>query len=83
MGSQWLSFLVVTAGTFGILNNLARLVDKAVAIKSHIITLNQQEKLLDSMRLKNEATEEAIDVFKKMKRITMEEYILPLKHQMK
>ncbi len=75
VGSQWLSFLVVTAGTFGILNNLARLVDKAVAIKSHIITLKQQEKLLDSMRLKNEATEEAIDVFKKMKRITMEEYV--------
>lgn len=78
VGSQWLSFVVITAGTFGILNNIAKLVDKAISIKSHLLTLKQQEEMLETMKLKNEATEETIDVFKKMKRITMEGYVKDL-----
>ncbi len=82
VGSQWLSFALITAGTFGILNNLAKLVDKAIAIKSHLLTLRQQEEMLKTMNQKNEATEETIDVFKKMKRITMEGYVKDLESDM-
>lgn len=75
VGSQWLAFALITASTFGILNNLAKLVEKAIAIKSHLLVLKQQEEVLESMKLKNEATQETLDVFKKMKRTVMEDYV--------
>lgn len=78
VGSQWLSFFVATAGTFGILNNLAKLVEKTISIKSSILALKQQEEMLETLKLKKEATEETIGVFKKMKRITMEGYVKEL-----
>lgn len=82
VGSQWLSFFVATAGTFGILNNLAKIIDKAIAIKSHLITLKQQEEMLETMKLKKEATEEVIDVFKTMKRVAMEGYVKDLEGEL-
>lgn len=81
VGSQWISFSVITAGTFWILNNLAKLVDKAIFIKSHIISLKQQEEILETMRLKNEVTNETIDVFKKMKRMVMDGYVNDLESE--
>ena len=82
VGSQWISFILVTAGTFGILNNLAKLIEKAIGIKSHLITLKQQEEMLNTMKLKNEVTDETIDVFKKMKRITLEGYVKELEDEL-
>lgn len=81
VGSQWITFSVITAGTFCILNNLAKLIDKAIFIKSHIISLKQQEEILETMRLKNEATNETIDVFKKMKRMVMDGYVNDLESE--
>lgn len=80
VGSQWLAFNVI-AGTgvgFYILNNLAKLVDKAIAVKSHLLTFRQQEEMLETMKAKNEVTKETIDVFQTMKRITMESYVKDL-----
>lgn len=77
VGSQWLSFIVEVSATaavaFYILNNLARLVERAVAIKSNILFLKQQEEMLETMRQKNEVAEDVIDTFKKLKQITMDE----------
>lgn len=75
VGSQWLSFVILSAGTFGILNNLAKLVDKAIAIKSHLLTLKQQEEMLATISMRNEVMKETIDVFKKMKKITIDKYV--------
>ena len=82
VGSQWLTFALVTAGTFVILNNLAKIVEKAIAIKSHLQLLKQQEEMLETMKLKNEATQETLDVFKKMKRIAMEEAVNGLESEL-
>lgn len=82
VGSQWLSFFLATSGTFGILNNLAKLVNKAVAIKSNILFYKQQEEQLETMRLKNEVGEETIDVFKKMKQTVLNNYVSDLETEL-
>lgn len=82
VGSQWLTFIVIAAGTFGILNNLATLVDKAIAIKSHYISMKQQEEIYKAMRQKNEIGDEAIDAFKGYKRIMMDGYVKDLEGQL-
>lgn len=66
VGSQWLTFVVIgVSGAFYILNNLARLVQKAVAIKSNILVYKQQEEALKEMQLKNEVLDETIEAFVK------------------
>lgn len=82
VGSQWLSFFLISSGTFGILNNLAKLVNKAVAIKSNILFYKQQEEQLEAMRLKNEVGEETIDVFKKMKQTVLNNYVSDLETEL-
>lgn len=82
VGSQWLTFALITAGTFGVLNNLAKIVEKAIAIKSHMLLLRQQEEMLETMKLKNEATQETLDVFRKMKRIAMEDSVKDLESEL-
>lgn len=82
VGSQWLTFFVVATGTFYILNNLGTLVNKAIAIKSHLLTLKQQEVILETMKLKKEVTDEVIDVFKKLKRDAMEGYVKDLEGEL-
>lgn len=81
VGSQWLSFFVAAAGTFGILNNLAKLVDKAIAIKSHLITLRQQEEMLETMKIKNDIMEETVDVFKQMKQKLLNDCVSDLESE--
>lgn len=85
VGSQWLSFVVevtvTAAGVFYIFNNLAKLVERAVAIKSDFLLLEQLEEDLKSRQLKNEVTEETMDVFKKFKQDLMDECIDGMEHE--
>lgn len=71
VGSQWLTFLIAaTAGTAAvsyILNNLAILVDKAVQVKSHLLSLKQQEEILRSQKLQNDVLETSVESFKLLK----------------
>lgn len=82
VGSQWLSFFLAASGTFGILNNLAKLVSKAMAIKSNILIYKQQEEQLAAMRLKNEVMEETVDVFKKMKQKVLNDSVSDLESEL-
>lgn len=81
VGSQWLTFLVVTSGTFFILNNLGVLVNKAIAIKSNLLFYKQQEEQLRAMRLKNEVMEETVDVFKQMKQKVLNDSVNELESE--
>ncbi len=71
VGSQWLTFLVVattgTAAVSYILNNLALLVDKAVQIKSHLLSLKQQEEILRSQKLQDDVLNASIESFNVLK----------------
>lgn len=82
VGSQWLSFILATSGTFVILNNLAALVNKALEIKSKFLLLKQQNELLKAMRLKNEVGEEVTDVFKKMKQMLLSDSVNDLESEL-
>lgn len=79
VGSQWLVFAVTGITTsFYILNNLAKLVQKAIAIKSYILVYKGQEKMLKEMQMKNDVMEETVDVFKKFKQTLLDESVFEL-----
>ena len=67
VGSQWLSFVIaITSGTAAvtyILKNLGLLIDNAIRIKSHLISLEQQKEILRSQKLKNDVLEPTVEAF--------------------
>ena len=77
VGSNWLSFIIKASGIEAIgnkiLNNLATLVDKALILKSHYISIKQQEEMLKTMRQKNTLLNEEIDIFKTLKKGYMDQ----------
>ncbi len=82
VGSQWLTFLiVVTSGTAAatyILNNLAMLLDKAVQLKSHLINLREQEEIVRSKKLANDALESGLEIFGDLKKHYLSETVKEL-----
>lgn len=85
VGSQWITFAIVSgAATTGfiILNNLASLVNKTIALMSNKKVFDMQEETYKSMQLKNEITQETINAFKKMKEITYKKYVDELQDEL-
>lgn len=72
VGSNWLRLTIAAASTCMILNNTASILDKALALRSHYITIQQQEEMLKSAQLKNELAEEQIELFRQLKDAGME-----------
>lgn len=70
------------SASFVILNNLATLMNKAVALMSNKKVLDMQEETYKTMQLKNEITQETIDAFKKMKEITYKSYVDELQDEL-
>ncbi len=81
VGSQWLTFIVVSSGAFYVLNNLAKLVQKAIALKSNYVVLKQQEEELEAMRQKNKIGQEMIEIFEQMKRSPYEKAVTELEEE--
>lgn len=79
VGSHWISFVVLgITGGFYILNNLAKIVQKAVAIKSNILVYRQQEEMLKEMQMKNEVLEETVETFKMFKQTLLDSSVSEL-----
>ena len=85
VGSDWITFAIVASSTvssgFIILNNLASLINKAIALKSNKKILDMQDEFLKTMKTKNEVTQETLDVFRKMKNITLSQYVEELEEE--
>lgn len=82
VGSQWLTFTVIGVTTgFYILNNLAKLIQKAIEYKSNILVCKQQEEYLKELQQKNEVMEETVSVFKKMKQDVMDQCVSDLESE--
>lgn len=64
VGSNWLRFTIVAASTCMILNNTAALVDKALILRSHYVSIRQQEEILKSQQNKNELSKEITASYK-------------------
>lgn len=82
VGSMWLTFTIIGTG-FYILNNMAKLVEKAISIKSNILVYKQQEEQLREMKNKNEITEDVIDTFKTMKDAVLKDAVTSLEEDIK
>ncbi len=79
VGSQWLAFAVVgISGAFYILNNLAKLIQKAIAIKSNVLVYRQQEEILKEMQSKNEVMDETVETFKRFKQDILDKSVSEL-----
>ena len=57
IGSIWLTFVVGAGGLAAILRALAALIDKAIVIRSHLLTCKAQEDAARTVGLKNELLE--------------------------
>lgn len=77
VGSNWLTFIIeVSAGaatSFYILNNLAKIVDKAMILKSHYSSIKEQEENLKIARQKRELAEEEKEIFNTLKKYYMKD----------
>lgn len=71
VGSNWVKLTVATASTCFIISSVASILDKAISLRSHYISVQQQEELLKSQQIKNELAEEEINLFKKLKNAGM------------
>lgn len=63
VGSNWIKLTVAATSTCLILTTTASLIDKALLLRSHYISLQQQEEMLKSQQIKNELAEENIKTF--------------------
>ena len=79
VGSQWIVFVIsgITASYY-ILNNLAKLIQKAIELKSNILVCKQQEEFLEEYKKKNNVLEETITLFKEMKQEIMDKCVADL-----
>ena len=85
VGSQWLSFVIVTtAGTAAvtyILNNLALLIDKAIQIKSHFISLRQQEEILRTQKMENNLLKSSLETYEMLRKHYLSEATKEMEEQ--
>lgn len=51
VGSMWISFIVLSAGTSIILNNIVEFIDKVIILRSHWMTLKMQEAELNKSKM--------------------------------
>lgn len=68
VGSQWITFLVGTAAVTFILTNLASLVDKAIQLKSHLTSLDQQKEILETKKKQNAALDSNLEMFEVLRK---------------
>jgi len=67
VGSNWIKLTIAGASTCLLLANVASLVDKAIILRSHYLTLAQQEEVLRSQQIKNELAEENVKFFETLR----------------
>ncbi len=82
VGSTWVSFLIAASGTTIILSNLAKIVDYAVKIKSHIVNVEMQEEQLKSMKISNDAIKEVVDGYKKVNKDVVQSVVANLESEL-
>lgn len=82
VGSTWLTFIIVGVGATTIMTNLAKIVDIAIKIKSHITTVKMQEEALRSVEIRDEIAAEVLDAYKKANRILTQNSVVELEQEL-
>lgn len=83
VGSTWLTFIIVGVGATTVMTNLAKIVDIAIKIKSHITTVKMQEEALRSVEIRDEIAAEVLDAYKKANRILTQNSVAELERELR
>lgn len=78
VGSNWLRLTIAATSTCLVLSQTASVLDKALALRSHYINIQQQEELLKTMEVKTELAENQVAFFKLLQDAAMNKYIAEL-----
>ena len=81
IGSIWLTFVVGGATVTALLSGIAALVDKAVIIRSHMITAKEQEENARKLGLANDLLKSMVDAHKNMISLAAEKAVEELSHE--
>ena len=81
VGSLWITLTVVGSAAT-ILIALGKIVDQAVKIKSHMLTVKMQEEQLRSMQIKNDIAEEVKKVYQETNKVFMANSIAALENEL-
>lgn len=85
VGSNWLSFVIeISVGStvaYGILNNMAKLLEKAIILKSNYLSVRQQEEALKIAQKKTELADREIEIFNTLKKHYMSEAVSQLEEE--
>lgn len=82
VGSTWLTFIIAGVGATTIMTNLAKIVDAAIKIKSHMTTVKMQEEALRSVEIKDEIAAEVLDAYKKANRVLTQKSVAELEQEL-
>ena len=68
VGSRWITFLIGSAAVTFILTNLASIIDKAIQLKSHLTSLDQQKEILETQKKQNKALDSNMEIFEVLRK---------------
>lgn len=78
VGSTWLTFAIGGAAATTIISNLAKIVDNAIKMKSHITTVKMQEEALRTLEVKDEIAVELLETYKKTNQVLTQNSVTEL-----
>ena len=82
VGSTWLTFAIGGAAATTIISNLAKIVDNAIKMKSHITTVKMQEEALRTLEVKDEIAAEVLEACKKANRVLTQNAVTELEREL-
>lgn len=82
VGSTWLTFAIGGAAATTIISNLAKIVDNAIKMKSHITTVKMQEEALRTLEVKDEIAAEVLEAYKKANRVLTQNAVTELEREL-
>ena len=82
VGSTWLTFFIIGAAGAAIIKNLCSIIDYAVKIKSHFLTVKAQEEALRSLKLKNDIMTQVTEAFDKANNVVVQNCVEDLEREL-
>lgn len=82
VGSTWLTFVISGAAATTIISNLAKIVDNAIKMKSHITTVKMQEEALRTLEIKDEIAAEVLEAYKKTNQVLTQNSVTELEREL-
>lgn len=81
VGSTWLTFFIIGGSALVLMKSIAALVDKAIAVKSHMVTLKEQEEQLKKYQMDTKLVNVVVDALDTLKKQYMEEALDELENE--